>query len=65
MPDQFERGDTVRVVDADDQYGGQEGVVTGFEVGMGSGRDMAVVLLQGRGRGDVEGFYVDQLELVA
>lgn len=65
MPDQFERGDTVRVVDADDRYVGEEGVVTGFEVGMVSGRDMAVVLLQGRERSDVEGFYVDQLELAA
>lgn len=65
MSDRFERGDAVRVVDADDQYVGEEGVVTGFEVGMVSGREMAVVRLQGRERGDVEGFYVEQLVLAA
>jgi hypothetical protein len=65
MSDPFERWDIVLVVDAEDQYVGEEGVVTGFEVGMVSGRDMAVVQLCGRDRADVEGFYVEQLELAA
>jgi hypothetical protein len=44
--------------------------VTGFEVGMVSGRDMAVVRLSRARvdaplRADVEGFYVEQLELAA
>lgn len=56
-------GDTIIVTDAADQYHGQEGYVTGFEVGMISGREMAIVQLDGRPGWDIEAFYLPQIEL--
>lgn len=58
-------GTPVVVLD-DDDYAGQNGVVARDEyLGLLSRRPMVDVQLEGREKWDVEGFYVEQLEVAA